>query len=295
QSLSSRGFYAKASKSVPLGEHFKIWFVLPLTTEMEKMMKKYLLTLLLVSLAVSACSAQNGGQSAASIIGAWKLTAYGPASAPIAAVEDVEAGLTFNEDGTVSGSAGCNGLGGDYTLEGDQITFGEFVSTAMACDDPIMAQEEAAFKVMTGTATYKIEGDTLTITNNEMVLVLTRGAPGTQQPEGPASLTGAWRLTSYGSAGVMSSALPDVEATLTFSDDGTVTGTSGCNEFGGNYTVDGDQITFNEIVSTLMLCDVPLMGQEEAMYQVLTETATYQIDGNTLTITNKDRVLVLAR
>lgn len=256
-------------------------------------MKKYLHTLLLISLGISACSAQNGGASSGSLIGSWKLAAYGPADAPIPAVEGVGAGLTFNEDGTVTGTSGCNGLGGNYTVEGDQISFGEFVSTLMACDEPIMAQEEAAHKVMTATATYKIEGDTLTINNNDMVLMLTRGSLSTEEPA--VSLTGMWKLTSYGTGDVISSALADVEANLTFHEDGTVTGTSGCNEFGGNYTVEGDQIAFDEIVSTLMLCDTPLMGQEEAMQQVLTETAAYQIDGNILTITNNDRVLVLTR
>ena len=258
-------------------------------------MKKYLLTLLLISLAVSACSAQNGAESSTSLIGAWTLTAYGTADTPTPAVQGTAAGLTFNGDGKVTGSSGCNGLGGDYTVEGDQITFGEFVSTLMACDDPIMAQEEAAHKVMNGTATYKIEGDTLTITNNGLVLVFTRGSLTTTEPAGSLSLTGAWKLISFGSADVVSSALADVEAGLTFNEDGTVTGTSGCNEFGGGYSVEGDQITFKEIVSTLKLCDTPLMGQEEAMQQVLTETARYQIDANTLTITNNDRVLVLTR
>ena len=258
-------------------------------------MKKYLLTLLIITLAVSACSAQNGGQSPASIIGPWKLTAYGPGGAPTPAIEGVDAGLTFNEDGTVTGSAGCNGLGGDYKIEGDQIRFGEFVSTAMACDDPIMSQEEAAHQVMTGSAPYEIAGETLTITNNAMVLVFTRGTPSSEEASSPASLAGAWSLSSYGSTDVMSSALQDVEAGLTFNEDGTVTGTSGCNEFGGGYAVEGDRITFKEIMSTLKLCDTPLMGQEEAIQQVLTETASYQIDGNTLTITNNDRVLVLTR
>src|SRR5690242_16052835 len=200
---------------------------------MEKRMKKYLLTLLLVSLAVSACSAQNGTEASGSLIGGWTLTAYGTTGAPTPAVQGTAAGLTFNEDGKVTGSSGCNGLGGDYSVEGNKITFGEFVSTLMACDDPIMAQEQAAHNVMNGTATYKIEGDTLTITNNGIVLVFTRGAPSTEAPSGPASLTGAWKLTSYGTVDVLSSALPDVAAGLTFNEDGTVTGTSGCNEFGG--------------------------------------------------------------
>jgi len=263
-------------------------------------MKKHLLILFVISLAVSACSAQSTEQSPeassdpAPLIGTWKLTAYGPVNAPVPAVEGIEAGLTFKEDGTVSGSSGCNGLGGDYNVEGDQVTFGEFVSTLMACDDPIMAQEEVAHKVMTGTASYIIEGETLTITNNDNVLVLMRGALSTGESEA-APLIGTWKLTSYGTTDTLSSALADVEAGVTFNEDGTVTGTSGCNEFGGSYTVDGNEIAFNEIISTLMLCDTPIMSQEEAMYQVLSETVAFQIEGNMLTIMKNGMVLVLER
>ena len=136
-------------------------------------MKKYLLILFVISLAISACSA-NGAGASPSLVGSWKLTSYGPTDAQTPAVEDTEAGLTFNEDGTVSGDSGCNGLGGTYTVEGDQVTFGEIVSTLMACDDPRMAQEDAVHRVLTDTATYKIEGNTLTLTNNDVALVLTR-------------------------------------------------------------------------------------------------------------------------
>jgi heat shock protein HslJ len=263
-------------------------------------MKKYLLSLFVISLAISACSSQSTQQNtqepsaSASLIGVWKLTAFGPADAPVPAVEGAEAGLTFNADGTVTGSSGCNGLGGDYTVEGDQITFGEFVSTLMACDDPIMEQEEAAHRVMTDTATYTSEGDTLTITNNDNVLILTRGTFTAQTPES-APLVGTWRLTSYGPRETLSSALENVEAFVTFNEDGTLTGTSGCNEFGGSYTVDGNEIAFDEITSTLMLCDTPIMGQEEAMYQLLSETTAFQIEGNTLTIMKNGRVLVFTR
>jgi heat shock protein HslJ len=247
-------------------------------------------------MAISACSPQNIPEpgSTASLIGDWKLIAYGAADAPVPAVEGAAAGLTFKEDGTVTGTSSCNGLGGEYTVEGDQITFGEFVSTLMACDDPIMAQEEAAHRVMTDTATYAIDGDTLTITNNDNVLVLTRGAFSAQTPES-APLIGAWMLTSYGSRESLSSALADVKAGVTFDEDGTVSGTSGCNEFGGNYTVDGNEIAFENISSTLMLCDTPIMGQEEAMYQVLSEKTAFQIEGNTLTIMKNGMLLVLTR
>jgi heat shock protein HslJ len=71
-----------------------------------------------------------------------------------------------------------------------------------------------------------------------------------------------------------------------------VSGSTGCNEFGGTYTVEGDQITFSDMVSTLVLCPELQMAQEEAMYRVLMETASFKIEGNTLAITKDGTVLV---
>jgi len=134
---------------------------------MEKTVKKYLLVLFVICLAISACAS---GSNSPSIVGTWKLTAYGPASSPSPAVADTEAGLTFEEDGTLTGHSGCNGLGGDYTVDGDQITFSQIISTLMACEDPIMTQESTFHQVM-ADANFKIEGNMLTITKNDTVLV----------------------------------------------------------------------------------------------------------------------------
>jgi len=135
---------------------------------MEKTVKKYLLVLFVICLVISACSPSS---TSASVVGTWKLTAYGPANSPTPAVPDAEASLTFDPDGTLTGNGGCNGLGGDYKVKGDQITFGPIMSTLMACDDPRMAQEDAVHQVLTDNVTYKIDGNTLTITNKDAVLV----------------------------------------------------------------------------------------------------------------------------
>jgi heat shock protein HslJ len=136
--------------------------------------KKYLLALLIIGLAISACGAQNTEEPAASLIGSWTLTSFGSVGTTFPAVEGSDAELTFNEDGTVAGNSGCNGFGGSYTVEGDQVTFSEIVSTLIACEEPLMAQEAAVLKMLTGTANYKIEGNSLTLTNNDTMLVLTR-------------------------------------------------------------------------------------------------------------------------
>lgn len=134
-------------------------------------MKKYLLILFVTVLALTACSAE---ETSTSLVGSWRLTSYGSPDALSPAVEGAEAGITFNEDGTLAGNSGCNGYGGNYTVEGNQITFTEIVSTLIFCDEPLGGQEEAVYQVLTETATYEIEGNTLTITNNDRVLVLER-------------------------------------------------------------------------------------------------------------------------
>lgn len=130
------------------------------------MMKKYVFSLLMFIVILSACTTQDRG-----LIGSWKLTAYGPPDSLTPAVSDADATLTFGDDRTVSGSGGCNSLGGEYEVDGQQIAFGDITSTLMACDDARMAQESAVTQVLSGTADFEIEGQTLTLTNNELVLV----------------------------------------------------------------------------------------------------------------------------
>ena len=133
-------------------------------------MKKYLLLLLLASIMLSACTPQEE-----SLQRTWTLTAYGPEGATIPVAADSQASIVFNEDGTITGNSGCNGFGGEYSVDGDQVTFSGLVSTLMACADPLMSQEGAVFQVLNGTASYEIDGDTMTITNNATALVFAAG------------------------------------------------------------------------------------------------------------------------
>ena len=109
-----------------------------------------------------------------------------------------------------------------------------------------------------------------------------------------APLTGTWKLTSYGPKETPTPAATGAEATLTFDGTGNVTGNGGCNSLGGKYKVDGDQITFSDVTSTLMACDDERMAQEGAVTQVLSGTAGYEIKDDTLTLTNGDSVLIFS-
>jgi heat shock protein HslJ len=133
--------------------------------------KKFYLFCLLVLL-LSACAAKSSG--AAALQGTWTLVSYGSLEELTPAVADSNAALAFGDDGTVSGSGGCNSLGGEYEVTGNEITFGEITSTLMACEEPRMAQESFVTQVLSGTAQFEATDETLTITNNDKVLVFSK-------------------------------------------------------------------------------------------------------------------------
>ncbi len=62
------------------------------------------------------------------------LVASGDPANPTVVAEGIKITATFNPDGTVNGSGGCNNYTGGYTLAGDQISVGPLASTMMFCE-----------------------------------------------------------------------------------------------------------------------------------------------------------------
>lgn len=133
-------------------------------------MRNHILILLLISIAISACTAPATQTPSASLFSDWRLTSFGTVDSQTPALTDTKPRITFNVDGTLIGNSGCNGYSGSYTVEGNQITFSPIVSTRMLCDKAIMEQESAMHQVLTGTASFKIQGNQLTLANSDRML-----------------------------------------------------------------------------------------------------------------------------
>lgn len=123
-------------------------------------MKKILIALFTV-LVLVACSA-SGPES---LQGRWQLVSHGPVSSQAPAAADVDAFIEFGADGQLNGNVGCNGFGGDYQVEGNTVTFGPIISTKMFCEGPVGEQEATTLAVLSESATFSLDGDTLTITS----------------------------------------------------------------------------------------------------------------------------------
>ena len=125
-------------------------------------MKKMLFVGLLVVFTVAACT----GGSSASIQGQWKLVSYGSGSEQKTATPDIETSIEF-KDGQLSGNVGCNGFGGEYTVDGDTIAFGSIMSTMMFCEGPAGEQEMGTLAVLLEKTTFVLDGNLLTITSGD--------------------------------------------------------------------------------------------------------------------------------
>jgi putative lipoprotein len=94
----------------------------------------------------------------------WTLVSYGPPGAETPVIEGSEVTLAFQEDGQAGGSGGCNSYGGPYVVEGGVLSFGEVVSTLMACvDEQVMEQEQQYFQALQTAGQYKLVAGGLTI------------------------------------------------------------------------------------------------------------------------------------
>lgn len=73
---------------------------------------------------------------------------------------DSELTMTFGEDGTVAGSAGCNRFTGSFTVEGQTLGFSPLATTRMTCmAEGVVEQEQAFLAAMASVATWEIRGD----------------------------------------------------------------------------------------------------------------------------------------
>jgi len=121
-----------------------------------------------------------------------------------------------------------------------------------------------------------------------LVQVDSSGSDGAASP-----LTGTWNVTEVDGT----PAITDAPATLVFGDDGTLSGTTGCNSYNTSFEIDGDQLVLGEIAMTLMACIGEVGDQEAAFLAVLGDSPTFDLldTDAQLTIENASGATLVAR
>lgn len=182
------------------------------------------------------------------------------------------------ERGSVGGSAGCNSFGGAYRIDGGRLFVAEMFQTEMACDPPLMAQETWVMRLLASGAAITLDGDTLVLAGDGVVLTLTDRV--VADPDRPLEGT-RWVVDGLVLGDTVSSFPAGVTAALRFVD-GRLDLEAGCNQGGGDYQVADGVITFGPIALTKMACDGPRTQVEQHVVQVLQGRVGYEIEAGTL-------------
>jgi len=211
----------------------------------------------------------------------WHLIAFGDEDMVNYQPDVATITATF-ADNQLSGNAGCNGYGGDYTIEGSTLMLSPIISTLMACaDETVGTTESAYFAALASVGDYAIAGNLLTITYAAGQLTFMAAEPMTDS----LTLEGTeWQLLTFGDEDTVAYDPEIAVITATFAED-RLSGNGGCNNYSGEYTVDGNAITFSPIASTRMACaDETVSAAESAYFTALATASSYAIEGNLLTI-----------
>ena len=232
------------------------------------------LALLLALGLAGGCGGDDDG--AASFVGIpWVLSAgvdlAGSGAAPSA---------TFTDD-TVGGSTGCNRFTAPYTVDGDSLEIGTIATTRMACPPPADAVERAYLAALGRVAAWHQDGAELILVDDEHNELL-------RYEE--ASPVGDWEVTSFLNGDAVTSPLPGTTMTARFADDGTLTGSSGCNTYQTAFSLGKGSIEIEPAAATQMACAEPdgVMDQEAAYLAALPTAVGYRVDGGSLALVSAD-------
>lgn len=202
-------------------------------------------------------------------------------------VEGTRISLRF-EAGEVRVDAGCNNIGGTYTVDDDNVlVIDGMYSTEMGCDPERHAQDEFVIELLTSRPTLRVGTDTLTVATPTITIELVdREVAEVDEP-----LIGTeWVVDGFFDPIAATAYAVDVPASFVFGSAGQAAGFDGCGDF---------DITYQATEIAVTLAGAPDGSCSEyasAFAAVMGRgTLTYEIQGPRLTLRAEDGTGLTAR
>jgi heat shock protein HslJ len=236
-------------------------------------------------LILAACTSSSQGGVGDLTASSWNLSQL--MDQPLVPGSNITA--QFTSDGKVSGSSGCNRYSGSYKISGNNIVISSpLAATMMACEQALMDQESAYLKALGEVQSFKIVGETLTLSDAKDKSLLVFKA----QSQDLAGTS--WEVIGYNNGKqAVTSLLAGTTLTAEFGKDGNLSGNSGCNTYNGTYTVTGDQIKIGPLATTRMACPQEIMDQETQYLAALQSAATYRVEGTGMELRTPEDALAV--
>lgn len=213
-----------------------------------------------------------------------------------AELDDVPSGLepTITLDrGVASGTTGCNTFAVPYTIDLTSIVFRVVALTQKLCEPDVMTFEANYIAALSGTGRFGARPD-------GMAFFQPSGAPLLAYVlRSTGTLVGDWAVTAFqNSSGAIVAPVAGMPLAVSFGDDGTVSGSDGCNSFSGAHTTDGARVTISNLSGTRVACpSTALSDQEEQFLAALQGSTLWSASETTLSLRGENGIttLTLAR
>jgi len=194
-------------------------------------------------------------------------------------------------DGVASGFAGCNTYRGPYFLSGsNNLRFGEFATTLMACQPAGTAIEAAYLNRLRKVAHYEL-------TRSGLDLQDAGGARLLAFVKANTSLAGEWTITGVLLASKTAfSSVSEPPPKANFKADGTMSADTGCNTATGPWSQgSGDAVKIGPLAITLRACADPNVAtQEAAIVDALNTTTTAEVTSRSASFFNASGVRTMS-
>jgi heat shock protein HslJ len=257
---------------------------------------KTALVILSFSMLLAACTPSAGQKKTIALdplySGIWQLVAYGSDEETSIVTPGLRTVVSFQEDGSLSGNAGCNNFFGSLKAadDGSFTIEGPLGSTLMFCEQ--FMDEEATFLAALQTAEEFFFNE-----SGQLVVNFSDSADGydfmlfVNQKSMPLLGTG-WVLSSLTNPNREIVIPPASAPVINFSEDGSMSGNGGCNQLFSEFTSGDGAISIGEIGSTMMFCD-GLMDLEAEFTAALAVVTKYEISGDRLQLSDDAFTTVL--
>lgn len=195
--------------------------------------------------------------------------------------------IEFLDDGRYSVRADCNSGAGEWGYEDGTLSLQAGPMTLAACGPTSL--ESRYLDLLAGARGFAHEDGRLTLFTGDATRMEFEAMR-------EISLAGtSWLVRAYNNGrGGAVSVHGGSELHMAFGEDGTVTGSAGCNRFDASYHLEGDSLTVGPVATTRRLCPPEeIMEQESAFLAALESARAWEIRGGRAQLRRADGALAV--
>ena len=109
----------------------------------------------------------------------------------------------------------------------------------------------------------------------------------------PVAISSSLEASSWTAELIFDQSANATQSTVTFMDDNTISGSTGCNNYNGAVELAGASINIGLLATTRMMCEPAISGQETVFLEALGAARNWQLIGSTLDLTDEKNIRVM--